>query len=378
MMDEHLHYRQIQSFLHGDWTIDWELPMVAGYHFVLASIGKILQFDKIPFYEAVAYFRTISFIFALLTIPVFYLIAASVNKSSAMIKTLQFSFFPLIFPYFPLLYTDLFSLLLVLLAVLAFYRKYYFFSAVMFGASVLVRQNNLFWAMFFNALIYLEDYGPKVNLKNISKHVRKTIVFIIPLLVFLTYLLFNRRLAHGDGTLVFATISWSNIFLINFYFVVLFVPLILNRLKDIFKFFWKYKLYFLPVVAAFPLFSMLITNTHPVNYNFGTFFIHNNIANFFINTFVNKIYLYIIAVFSMTTLFIFKLEDKKYYLLYPFTIAFLLPLWMIEGRYYIIPLVLFLLFRKSLDSWLEYLLLMWFVLISLYFYWGIFNWKFFM
>jgi len=44
---------------------------------------------------------------------------------------------------------------------------------------------------------------------------------------------------------------------------------------------------------------------------------------------------------------------EHWWLLYPFTVLFLLPAWLIEQRYYLIPLALFLLARKPVSIHVE-------------------------
>jgi hypothetical protein len=64
-----------------------------------------------------------------------------------------------------------------------------------------------------------------------------------------------------------------------------------------------------------------------------------------------------LAIFQM------KFESKAL-LLFPFTFIYLVPSQLIEQRYYIIPLVFLLLFRKELGSKIENVLIIWFAAFS--------------
>lgn len=376
MMDEHYHFRQIVRFMNGDFKPDPELPMIPGYHYVVSGIGKLFGVDKIYFYDAVAYVRFISFTFGLLAIIVFYMLASMVDKKGAIIKTLQFSFFPLIFPLFPLMYTDLLSLLIILLSMLFAYKKHYTLSAIVIALSIYVRQNNLVWLVFVNILIYLMNYGFKISYDKIKSHIKKTYAFLLGPILFGLYILVNGRVAMGGETHVFFTVSWSNLFIINFYFVMLFAPIIICLFPKMLRFLyknWKYLIIILPI--AFPIYAKLFQNSHP--FNLGTFFIHNLLAVFFTASLQNKLILYIVMVISITALIKTELLDKRYYILYPFSFLFLLPLWFIEERYYIVPFILLLLYRKRLNLKVEYIFIIFSVIVSFYFYSGEFRWVFF-
>jgi alpha-1,2-glucosyltransferase len=59
-----------------------------------------------------------------------------------------------------------------------------------------------------------------------------------------------------------------------------------------------------------------------------------------------------------------SLQQKAFLLLYPATVLALLPIWMIEQRYYLAPFTLFLLFRKAEAPWLEWILTLWLAILS--------------
>jgi hypothetical protein len=76
---------------------------------------------------------------------------------------------------------------------------------------------------------------------------------------------------------------------------------------------------------------------------------------------LNRILSFFPIAYSMLSLCVTRLERRSFYLLYPFTIFFLLPNEVIEVRYGFIPLALFLLFKEK-DSWKM-------TAITLAFYW---------
>jgi alpha-1,2-glucosyltransferase len=85
----------------------------------------------------------------------------------------------------------------------------------------------------------------------------------------------------------------------------------------------------------------------------------------------------ILSIFSLSKV---ELHDRRYLLLYPFTFIFLGLSWLIEQRYYIIPIVLFLIFRKMDLSRgkirIEYLTLMAYIALAMMLFFGVVSNKF--
>ena len=109
-VDEIIHRRQILRIFKGNFSILNNLTTLPGYHFVLGAITKITNITS-----SVG-IRFFSFIFSLLTILPVFLIAKKTESKYPLLKVLQYIFLPIVFFYFPLIYTDIFSLLLLLWA----------------------------------------------------------------------------------------------------------------------------------------------------------------------------------------------------------------------------------------------------------------------
>jgi hypothetical protein len=109
-------------------------------------------------------------------------------------------------------------------------------------------------------------------------------------------------------------------------------------------------------------------NTHP--YNFDPWWLRNRVvllsssAPYWKALFFVPI-LHQILVFAVTPLW-----WRSLYLLYPVTLICLASSWMIEPRYYITPLLLFLLFRKPESEQAETDLLVWNACIGLGLFYG--------
>jgi alpha-1,2-glucosyltransferase len=75
--------------------------------------------------------------------------------------------------------------------------------------------------------------------------------------------------------------------------------------------------------------------------------------------------------FSIMSLSVTTLRNKSYYLLYPFTVLFLVPSWLIEQRYYIVPFSLFILFKNEKSRLVEYSTIAMYIVTSALLFYGI-------
>lgn len=188
-----------------------------GYHFV---IGLLSHLFKNP---SLSLARSLSTIFSFLSVLVFYLIAKEIDPQKAATKTLQYFFFPLLFVFFFLVYTEAFSLLLVMLSFYFLTKGRYKTSGVFGLLSVLVRQNNIIWLGFFVLLIVLEKGKLKLGRKQILSFLSEASIFIF----------WNKSLVLTEASSHPFSIHFANLFLFLQFF--LFLPLNISRLPQLVK-----------------------------------------------------------------------------------------------------------------------------------------------
>ena len=188
--DEHGHYEQIRLFLNNKPVIYKHLSLIPGYHFTIAAVATLLGTRQIP------QLRTISFTINLLTIVSFYLISRKLDKSGSLTKVLQFSFFPILFPFQFLLYAEGLMLLLTLLSFYFAHTKKYTLSAFFGLLSVLVRQQNIVWLLFINLICLTDDLKLRINPANM---LRKFWLFIVSYILFIAYVFLNGGIAYGTS-----------------------------------------------------------------------------------------------------------------------------------------------------------------------------------
>ena len=121
----------------------------------------------------------------------------------------------------------------------------------------------------------------------------------------------------------------------------------------------------LVLLAFFVLFLLTFRNTHPYNVDWTDYFIRNRLLVFFSQGLMHKILFFVPVALAFLYLCAARLKQTAFYALYPATVLYLAPSWLIEQRYYIPPVVLFLLFRERDEERIEWIMTVVWAAISL-------------
>lgn len=356
-IDEPYHARQIQRFVKGNYDLVSQLTTIPGYHLTIAMVAKMLNTPGIK------QLRLISLVFSLISIWVFFLLTKKLDAKNPLLKTLQYVFLPISFLYFPLVYTDIFSLLLVITAFYFAISKRYSISAFFSLAALLVRQNNITWIVFFWVYTYILENGFSFSWKKILEHIRRGAGYIVAAILFVIFVWFNGGVAIGDQGRQQAGFYMGNIYFFLAVMGVLFLPSIIASIsREIKHNIFKKRIIFgvLAGVIMACLFLFFRPTLH--EYNLASGFLRNSILQL---AYQQYAWAYALAIFfGCLALSLMKFE-KKSLLLLPFVTAYLMPSWLVEQRYLIIPLVFVLLFRKETNSKIEYVNMLYFILLSI-------------
>ena len=359
IVDEKPHYAQIKGFTEGNFTLNPDLTTIPGYHYTMyfmASFFKVSSFQWI---------RLFSLFFSVLSIVIFFKLSKKISKNHRL-KTLQFFSLPIIFPLFFLIYTDVFSMFFVLLSLYFLLAERYNLSGFSAIACVLVRQNNIAWLVFICVLIYYEKYRVDYNLEIFIDFLKTIWSFILGMVGFVVFIIINKGVSLGD-TVNHPSfrLHSGNMFFMLFLFFIFFLPL---NIANIMKFNRKS---ILIVILFFTLYIFTFTNNHPYNIDWGNYILRNKILIYFSSTPFLKILFFLPIAFSIMSLSVTTLRNKSYYLLYPFTVLFLVPSWLIEQRYYIVPFSLFILFKNEKSRLVEYSTIAMYIVTSALLFYGI-------
>ena len=323
------------------------ITVIPGYHYFFAFLGKIFGIDSI---RGIRFFNLIV---GLISIFVFLLISSKINRDFCLIKKLQYAFFPILLPFFFLIYTDVFSLLLVLLSFYFVLIKRYEIAGIFGILSFFIRQNNAVWIAFMMAFIYFERHGLNIDSKNIWGALKDCWTFVLGIVISIIFFILNKGFAFGDRAAHTGGIYFGNIFFALFFFFFLFLPLNLFNFKKVIGFVKKNNWILLVILFLFIIYMKFFIVNHPYNFIAPDYFLRNMILGYFGKNILIKCLLFLPIAYSLLSLCVIELRRKSFYLLYIFSFLFLLPSWLIEQRYYLIPLSFFILFKREENKFVE-------------------------
>lgn len=342
MMDERLHVNQITRFVNGDFTFSTELSMGPGYHLLLTPFGRI-------FGTAPATLRFIQLFISFAFLFVFWHTARLLDAQHAHIKFLQIALSPLHFPYYFLLYTDSLNLLLLVGGFWLILKKRQYLAGLAASAAQLVRQSSIIWLGYLLLVASQQTHG------------KKLMTFFIGIAGFLIFVLVNGGVVTGAKSFQPIAPSINNIVLFLFLMFVLFLPEHLMRIK-------KYVVFLPVVILGGLLFTNFFVNNHP--WNQTPYFLRNQLLIWFSQDVGHKLLL-----FSLAGIQLVALAGQP--LLTFFGMLSLGFIWLVEPRYGLPFLTLYLLTRKIPSRRAAYLTLPIFLFFSLYQLWGLYTDLFF-
>ncbi len=374
--DELPHSNQIYKFMRNDYSLITYLTVIPGYHLYISYIIKLLAVPvTLPMIRFVSLLTMI-----FLMVPLFYSFT-----NGNIIRTLQLYFWPSIHIFYFLVYTDILSAGFVLGSFFYATQKRYYLSGILIGISLLIRQNNFFWLGFIVLFFIFREWN--VTMKNtlikdlyfstIFKTLfKKGMVYIIAGLSFVIFVALNGGIVLGvDKTSHPISFHMGNIWFILFSTFILLLPVILSEIPNMIKYIKKYPKMLIILFGIFLIGLGTGTNTHIYNQN--SVFLKNKILIWAYSSPITSIIYMLIVVFVVWYLLTIKLNMKYAWLIYPITFFYLSLSWMIEFRYYTIPILFFLIFRPKVDKVVEIEQLIYQILISIVMFLGILNWKIF-
>ncbi|KKS98423.1 MAG: hypothetical protein UV73_C0002G0137 [Candidatus Gottesmanbacteria bacterium GW2011_GWA2_43_14] len=359
--DEYSNYGQIKLFLEGNYSAYPKIGVIPGYHFFVSSMGILLGLTQIP------QLRIINFIMVLLSFYLFWKTAGLLEDyGSINLKTLQFIFLPVIFPYRFLLYTENLSVPLILGSLFFLHNKRHWLAGLLACLSMLVRQLNVFLVIYLILHITAETMGKQKKLKTIIKN---NLINIFGLLAFAGLFIINKGTAIGVQDLhPDFFISPGNLYWALFLFFIMFIPINIANFWAIRTFIRQHKK--ILIFAMIFIISAVITFTANHPWNQSPEHLRNRLLLAVNGNIITEILFFSAVVYAIFSLAMIKLNRPLNYLIYPLSILSLLPIWLIESRYALLPLLLFMLYRKPTEKRLEYLTLAGFIIFSAYLYYG--------
>ncbi len=350
--DEGYHLSEIHLLVHGQWTVAPNVVMLPGYHILLAAAAWAAGTTSLPF------LRAVTAGLSLLTIVALDVLTRTIDESADGLPTLEFTFLAIVFPLFALIYTDVAGLLFVLLCVTAALRERPG-AATAFGLyAVVVRQTNIVWVMFAFALMWWKSCPAIVAGWRRSAHsptalraavIRAlNVVWPVALMAGLSvgFIAVNGGVAiHRKAAYPFPSFHLGDIFFALMILPALFLPPWISALPRIWRLLRTSRIWWGVLPACFALYMATFTASHPFNQPILSYFLRNRVLAYATSSAARKAACFLPIAWSLLVLAVTPLRRSSFRLLYPFAALSLVPLWLIEQRYFIVPIALFLCMR---------------------------------
>ena len=384
--DEFSHLAQIALFKASSYSTIPSLTMPPTYHLLVGEAAKALQID---FFSGI---RIVSSALSFIAIILAWAYYKDQKSPFILLQSSQLFFSPLLWPFYWILYTDIPSLILTLLSLILFEKQRYTLSAFACLISLFFRQHNIFWVLLI-WLMAMEQTGCIKNLISIIHGSRKSFaqksisaisqcvtssgIYVIPIICFLVFVYVNNGIALGDRQAQhFSGIYPLQIFSCLFTLGLLLLPLHISNTGQILKYLKNHL--WLPILLGilFVIYMKTFKIEHAHNFQ-SDYFLRNWLLYFLDGHFWYKVAAFGLIALSLLSLIVTPLRKPSYYWLYPVTLLALLPVSLIEQRYYIVPFTFLMLFRKPKSITTESILLIWFIALSALITYGMSTMKFF-
>jgi len=350
-VDELNHYAQITLFRHGEFRVfTTYLTTIPGYHAIVAAVLWISGADSL---NAA---RLVNAAFALAGIAGFHALRRNLWPGTETLATAQVLALPILVPLFFLVYTDMLALALLLWATFATVSARHWLSALLLAVLVSVRQNEVVWAGFL-AMLAVWPIWREHGTRAWREIVARMLPYGMPVAGFLAFWWWNGSISlsreqsalHPDlslhaGNILFALLIAGVL-----------MPLqAIAGLRDFAerarRHAWLFAIPLL-VVAAF-WFGFHVDN--PYNSVFPDHYIRNGALLAIDAQPALRAAASIVAAIAVCGFAFTRLRPADAIWLYPFAALFLAASWLIEQRYALVPLVLWLAFREQRGRAIEW------------------------
>lgn len=373
--DEKFHAVQIWMLYESQGRLAGNITVPPTYHYAIAKITQLVgvYHDNL--------LRLISLLVGLLAVPAIYHIAKHYNPVNAWEKTLSIYFAPLIFPYFFVIYTDIWSLAAIATTILLALQRHFFWAGITGAIAIIIRQDNAAWVgltYLYICFDAIKHFNKESLIRFILNALTKGAVFNMVFIAFLAFIYINGGVAIGDANahkISSFNIANLHIFLISCW--ALFLPLHIQQLPRIISLLKK-PIILLIIFIAFISYVATLKNVHPYNNMMYDYFIHNAFIRWLAENPLIKSLSFIPAAWAFLSLATMPIPDWRWRLLLPVAILAAISHPLIETRYYIPAFFLIHILRPSASRQVEAAVIILYAACSSYILYGITTNKFFL
>ena len=373
--DELNHFAQIELFVHGEFRIFTRyLTTIPGYHAIVAAILWITGADSL---NAA---RLVNAAFALIGIAGFHALRRRLWPGTETLATAQLIVLPILAPLFFLVYTDVFALALLVWATFATVAARHWLSAALLVVLIDVRQNEVVWAGLLAALAIWPLWRER-GMQAWREILANALPYCVPVAAFLAFWWWNGSISlsreqsalHPDFSL-----HAGNLFFALFIAGALLPLQAIAGLRDFADHARRR-----PWLLAIPplLFAAFWWGFHasnPYNTVFPNYYVRNALLIAIDAQPALRALVGAVVVLAACGLAFTRLRPAGAYWLYPVATLFLAASWLIEQRYALVPLVLWLAFREHRGRAIEWATAALWLALAVFLFQGMFAMRFFL
>ncbi|MFZ2654412.1 MAG: hypothetical protein WAX69_05810 [Victivallales bacterium] len=360
ILDEKDHYPQVRMFYDNNFKLYVETgdayprnATLPGFHLAAALFGKAIGCCSPDI------IRIFNMLTGVLIALVAFLIAREMSgRNMAAIRALQVFFLPVLFPFHFLIYTDSFSLLMVLVSFFTCLKRKYLLSALFAIAAVFVRQTNICFIIILMSYHYVNEHGFSFNLPGLKKQFYPVWPYLLACAAFAIHILMYGRVSLNNDHAI--TLSEGNLLFSLFCCFLIFLPMHLWNRKSIQAWTLANQRWMIPVVLLVAISCLLYNPSH--RFNRIPWLFRNEVLDYLTRDIPGRVILICSVIGAVLSLASAKYLGRGAYLLFLLWPLLLVGMLLVEPRYYIIPFTFLILFRKPESIYMELILLSWLVL----------------
>jgi len=373
--DELNHYAQIQLFLRGEFRIfTLYLTTIPGYHAIVAAILKITGG------ESLNAARLVNAAFALIAVAGFHALRRKLWPSTETLATAQLLVLPILVPLFFLVYTDVLALALLLWATFATIAARHWLAAALLVLLISVRQNEVVWAGFLCALAawpLVRAHGMRASREAIPL----VLPYCVPVAAFLAFWAWNGSisLSHEQAALhPDVSLHAGNLFFALFIAGVLLPFHTIAGLRDFASHVRRHPWLIAIPLVVFAAFWYGFRADNPYNTALPSYVVRNGLLLAIGTEPVVRATVGVVVALAACGLASTRLKPKAAYWLYPIAAFSLAASWLVEQRYTLVPLVLWLAFREHRGRRIEWATWALWLILAVFVFHGIIAQRFFL
>jgi len=357
--DEGFHAPQIGQFLNGEFSGTGHVASLLGYHVVMAGVMTVLGI------ESLASARFISLSFCLWVPVLAYWIATEFRHARAIRVALMVTFLPMVFPLMFLIYTDIWSLILILAMVLAVQKEKIGWAGILAVGAFLVRQTNILWIGYAACLAAMPYVGARLKSINWDGFLKSIWPLVLVMGGGCLFFIWNGGVSVGDHSNQSQPGNLTNIPFFMVTFGILFWPFAVDELFRRVPSWKELCSWMVCWLGSFGFAWWFRHSDHNYNSRGLDDYIHNQLLFCFQDTLWGKMLwgVGILATIVITARIGLKGNRFQIFWFFSYLSVALMPL--VEFRYQVPALALFVILREPSGRHLETWNIAWLIFISL-------------